>query len=200
MMNIPNRRNTERARTVFLPAYVERENRMDMAIMRDRSSGGARFSARAPFRVGEQVRYETGDGVTAHGIVKWCREKAFGVENTRSCTRLKNCESYGYRSIRIPFSFPVDLTAADLNSAAKLLNISLLGGCIETDQKLKVGKLLNLECFGAVFEAATVKWISGDKVGLKWGRAMKCGGLATFLDHLQQSGRSRFAPSFLMNR
>lgn len=193
-----NRRSEERARTVFLPSYIERNDRVDLAIMRDRSGGGARFTAQTSFRVGERLRYATGDGSLADGIVKWCEGHAFGVENTSDCTTLSDHGAYGYRSVRVPFSFPVMLTGSALTTSAKLKNISLLGGCVETDKELRVGSLLTVECFGAIFEAATVKWTEDGAVGLKWGRAMKCSGLATFLDHLQEKGKTLFtqAPIF----
>ena len=188
MSSLHDRRAVTRVRTVFMPSCIIRNRRVDYAIMRDRSEDGARFSAPAPFKVGERLQYKTGDSQTRNGIVRWAKGGEFGVSHLESASQSDVTEKYNYRSVRVPFQFPTRLFTQGRVRDTQLVNISQMGGCIEGSGAMAVGSLVTLRLFGLSLEAASVKWTDGDLTGLKWARPINCAGLAYLLDVIQSGG------------
>lgn len=167
------RRSNNRHLAFFCPAYIRTKDVVRYAFLRNLSHDGASFGGVEGLNAGDEIQYHVGDLEPVTAIVKWVSGKTVGVRNVAArISDLTLSTNYPYRSVRLPTATAVTLYVGGQRCAGTLRDFSQSGACVELAVQLRPGQLVSLELGGLSVESATVKWVKGQRVGIRFARPL----------------------------
>ncbi len=159
------RRETERSKKTFIPACLNRDDAVAVAMMRDLSESGAGFESDLPVSIDDLIDYKWGNEEFRSGRVIWADGSRFGVRNISARNPLDYSGSR-YRSVRVPSKGAVRIYCDGSRIEGELVNVSQRGFCVSVPPAIRRGSLATIEVNDHCFEGVTAKWVSKDKAGL----------------------------------
>lgn len=176
------RRLEGRTGNVYRPALITSGSGRAFVTQKNVSESGACFRGDVPVQVGDTIEYSFNGMEDIRAIVRWCEGDLFGVEHLES-EQLQGAASvsHPFRPLRVPLEHFAKISCAEWMAFSSVKNISQSGACLTKPAELKVGTLITVELMGLIFEAATVKWVKGERCGIKFARRLSASELNEIL-------------------
>lgn len=160
-----DRRDKERARTVFQSACIEDETGPHVAVLRDLSPSGAGFEADIRVSVGQLVHVRWGSLAPIPATVRWSVNGRFGVGG--NLTGAFAGHDHAYRSVRIPLGLFARIYVNGRPIEGELINMSQGGAAFSTQESVAPGQLATIQCGNWTSEGACIKWVAEGMAGIR---------------------------------
>lgn len=172
---MPDRRGSDRYRTVCRIARVHRADDTGLWLVRNMSDDGMMLAADVPVAVGEAVLIALSENVVVSGDVVWAEKGCCGIAFSRKINAAamlralaEEQRAEGHRALRLPIEAEAILAFRDGAQPINLVNISQGGAGFLCDTTFEPGIELDLLLPGAELRRrALVRW-SRDRRGGLW--------------------------------
>ena len=161
-----DQRQIERGRATLLPVLAICKDERQIVLMTDYSQHGCGFRGQMQAQPGNTVSLLLGTDHEWQGTVSWNNGRQFGVAHHRDLAFALPATS-GYRSVRSPMHIPCTVYAGGYSTEAIVENISLRGLGLRSNIAPGLGTLVSVVIGRTAFETATVRWVSGDRFGVR---------------------------------
>jgi hypothetical protein len=145
--------------------------------MCDISADGAGFVCPMELEIGERIGVSTGDEPLRPARVVWTAADRFGVQFEAHDGAEQRCESFTYRSARVPIDMDAKIYINGVPQSGKIVNLSPRGMALETDAKLAVGTIFSVIAMHQEFHNVTVRWNRKGLIGARLSPQVQLGHL-----------------------
>ena len=181
IMQYNDRRVSSRPSIRYQPACIEIDGNTSVALMRDLTENGAGFESDMNLITGQPIRYRWGNKDFHYGRVVWVENGRFGVENRSDIPKPTHDDCYRYRSVRVPTAIGGVAYVGGKRKDCEVLNIAQRGVCISISGIVERGSLATIKIGKHCLEAATAKWVEGERLGFALSRPLRLGEISAIL-------------------
>jgi len=160
--------------------------------MCDISADGAGFVCPLDLQIGDKIGVGTGDEPLRPARVMWTAADRFGVQFETNNGAEPRCESFTYRSVRVPIDIEANIYVNGVPQSGTIVNLSPRGMALKTDVKLGVGTIFSVVAMRQEFHNVTVRWNRKGLVGARLSPQVQLGHLQKLVAaHHAYENRSR---------
>jgi len=170
---VPDRRRQNRHIAMLRLAKIKAEFGEGWGFIKNLSATGMMVEVHSGFDLGNRISATLNEEQELSGIVRWREQSRAGVEFSEPIDVAKVLAKPDHiksgripRLPRIEMQHPVNLYHGSQIIPANICDISPAGICVRTDYCFEVGKSLKLSVPELQDIQGTVRWQSGDRVGI----------------------------------
>jgi len=178
-MNEFEARKERRIISVYRTCYVGTDDKVQFALLRNVSEGGAQIEADIEAPIGTTVYYSLDEGTRIEAEIRWKKDGRIGLEN-RSLRRLRE-EAFPRRAIRLPMRHEGDAWVDGKPYKVRISNISQLGARLIGLPPVTVGKPIVLKIGAIEIHSVTARWVGDLATGVRFPRALSISDLNEIL-------------------
>lgn len=183
------RRDDARNIAVLRVGRLETHGGDQLCVVRNISPGGLMFECLHPPAAGEQVMVEWRTDKQMHGLVRWAKDGAAGIQFDRAVDVERMLKEERSSLLRVRPRQPrfvrqgtVRLIGEGEPIPGQIIDISVGGLSCRTDQPVRKGEPIAAVLDGVAATNAEIRWVRGDAVGVRFERPLPWRPFQAWLD------------------
>ncbi|MGE4411062.1 MAG: PilZ domain-containing protein [Sphingobium sp.] len=191
-----DRRNSERYVTVLKVGRAMVDGHEQLCLVRNMSRDGAKLDLYHEVHENQKITIELRSDKVVTGTVRWVGDRAAGIQFDEPVDVGDMLQGRPTRSVlrklprapRFPAKARVKMDHDNGPVAGDLVNISLHGLCLKTNEKLRTEDKVIARVEGLPPRNATIRWIREGMIGLHFAMPLTFSDLARWLETHQPDG------------
>ncbi len=191
-----DRRKQNRHIAMLRLAKIRAESGEGWGFIKNLSATGMMVEVHPKFELGDSVSALLSEDQELTGAVRWRKKALAGIEFSTPIDVAKilskpNVASQGRvpRLPRIEMKYPINLYLGSRLIHADICDISPAGICVRTDFTFEIGKNLRLSVPELLDINGTVRWQSGNRVGIVFSNRLPLDDLMVWLSTFYRAGK-----------
>ncbi|WP_373490352.1 PilZ domain-containing protein [Parasphingorhabdus sp.] len=191
-----DRRKQNRHIAMLRLAKIKAESGEGWGFIKNLSAAGMMVEVHPKFELGETITAFLSEDQVLKGTVRWRKNALAGIEFSApidiSKVLAKPSEASHGRVPRLPrveMQHPINLYQGSRLIPADICDISPAGICVRTDFTFEIGKKLRLSVPELLDINGTVRWQSGDRVGIVFAQRLPLDDLMVWLSTFYRAAR-----------
>ncbi len=193
---VRDRRQQNRHIAMLRLAKIKAESGEGWGFIKNLSATGMMVEVHSDFNLGNRISATLNEEQELSGIVRWREQSRAGVEFSEPVDVAKILAKPSHiRSGRIPrlprieMQHPINLYQGSQLIPANICDISPAGVCVTADFRFEIGKSLKLSVPELLDIQGTVRWQTGDRIGIVFSQRLPLDDMMIWLSTFHNAAR-----------